>query len=255
MGPTGSTMTMAGNLLMTPILIGFIFISTLIMGTELCMIPNSLLYAALEKLTGIWLGILKLGKTSWLVPLSWNLTVCLVVSSGIAGFFTYRHKPKLLALALLVPFLMFGLPSRILERIAAPYGKTAILEKRRGKLFVQHDHKNRLSIRDDRFFSQCGSANSAVIFDIKPQLAQQFGTFHIKTLKLGTISTRTVRMAEALCRYCCIEIIQFDPASCKKYDKPRSQASFDRAWVQLAFMALATQTTIETKKAPTSHRR
>lgn len=64
-----SIMTIVGNLIFSPILILFLFLSALIFFTQLVYIPNGLLIYGLNLLTNLCVKILSFGDKSWMIGL------------------------------------------------------------------------------------------------------------------------------------------------------------------------------------------
>lgn len=96
-----SLLTIVGNTLFTPALSCFLLLSSLLVVTELCHVPNMILVKLLDMLTESWLWILECAGKNWLVafpqpPLWW----CILVPIGAISCIKYA-KTRMMSIVFL----------------------------------------------------------------------------------------------------------------------------------------------------------
>ncbi len=82
-----SYMSVIGNLIFTPFLFLFIFLSFIIFSTEILLIPNTFLCTALNSFCTFWLKILTLGSPQWLIGFAYP-GFCILILFALSGIAT-----------------------------------------------------------------------------------------------------------------------------------------------------------------------
>lgn len=201
-----SYMTFFGNLLFTPILMVFIFTSSLLFFTQLCNIPNGLMVSILEYTTQLWSFFLKFGSKSWLVsfvhpgkiPLA-LLGICIVGVLGLS--MRYSFYKRLALLSAMLGFLIVGF--YVYHHLI--YHPTSFYDK---ECIIQYNKRTGLHMTDRGYFAHKKSPDKAVLFELRPFLIKTYGSMEIRTLKLTRVGVRSLHGALTLCKLCSVKNIE-----------------------------------------------
>lgn len=211
-----SYMTFFGNLFFTPILMVFIFTSSLLFFTELCNIPNGLMIVILEQTTKLWSFFLLFGKKSWLISFihPGKIPLALVgvyVTTVLIVSMHYSFYKRLTFLSIMLGLLIIGFFSyhQFIYQSQSFHDKECTV----------HYHKTSgLYITDCGYFARKKTPEKAVLFDLRPFLIKTYGCMDIATLKLTSIDVRPIQGALALCKFCSVKKIEMP-----YFEKPLSK--------------------------------
>jgi len=206
-----SVMTFLGNLLFAPILTIFLILSSLLLFTQLCNIPNSILADMLDYFTHLWDMILKTGSHDWIVSFAHPgkiiliiipiILVCVLTNNKIN---THTKRVTVLSIILGVNILgLIGYQKLYVEKISQ---KICYQEK----LTITYDTNSTdktLIITDDGFFGRKKTAAKTVAFEIKPYLTKTYGMMPITEIKLLHAEPGSFAAACELCATCTVRKI------------------------------------------------
>src|SRR3990167_7782447 len=166
-----SIMTPLGNLIFTPILALFLFISTIIFLTEIIGIPNQIFIFALEKISDVWIYFIHLSSNKWLISFKIQYILLLIIpiiylASRIIGS-SFSPKLKVGALFLLI------LSTFSILSIKINNNKHTIFSPR-GKLTLKIIDKK--LILKDRGALSCGNVISWIDYTLLPELSKYYGS-------------------------------------------------------------------------------
>lgn len=179
-----SIMTLVGNLIFSPILTIFIFLSAIIFFTELFFIPNTLCIQALDLVTQWWLNILSYGNKSWLIGLKQDYFLFSIIPF-IAAFAIVKcrikREYKVLALLCLTTSTTFILHS-------FPYSNDDVIELPSGKKKVTlFTHQHGIIVYENGTFSK-KSARSFIKYTLLPAMLKKTGKADIDLIIVNTIT-------------------------------------------------------------------
>ncbi len=211
-----SYMTFFGNLFFTPILMVFIFTSSLLFFTQLCNIPNGLMVLILEKTTQLWNFLLQFGSKSWLVsfvhpgkiPLA-IIGACIVAVLIIST--RYSLYKRLIFLSTMLGLLIAG----FIGYNRSIYQPTSFYDK---ECIISYHKTTGLHLTDKGYFAHKKTPDKAVLFELRPYLIKTYGRMDITTLTLTRIGVRSLQGALTLCKLCSIKKIQLP-----YFEKPLSK--------------------------------
>ncbi len=192
-----SLTTVVGNLLFTPFLFLFLFLSTVLFFSELLQIPNTPLFYLLEKLHTFWLFLLNKGSTQWLYAIdTWGLFFCVGVS--LMACIVLHHKQwgreknswKVLIPLLLLPFFYQQM------RAFFPYQGIVTCIKKKVAITCS---QGKISIIDYGALGEKKSAGTWVQYTFLSEIIKRCGSVRFDTI---TCSYPTVRTLEALATLC-----------------------------------------------------
>ena len=226
-----SMMSIVGNLLATPFLMGVLFLCSLLFLTELIGLPNSMLYYLTDFLIAVWDKLLSFGKKSWLVgfsapSLGVGILLCLVTVGGLWCLVRYGKisiaKASISMIIMCLAFCSFFQNdlSHGLEHIHC---------------IKRH---NKRMVVDDGFFRFKTSYKSPVRYQIKPLLYKVFGSIHIKRWHVTYAGIRSLRALCELLNEIRIDEITFDSV-------PKKQiGNWKTAWQELVNKGMLLKTKI-----------
>lgn len=190
-----SLLSPLGNLLFLPVLVLFLFLSSIIFFLELCCIPNGIFIYFLEKITSWWTSALSFGNGTWyLIGLGTPPKLFLILVPLFA-FLIISHKKTnsvrrsiiLLALLLTTSVLYLKLlhkPHTLFETIACNGGQVTILRT-----------KNKTAVIDQGFVGKKISAPSWVEYTLIPEIIKKTGSNtidHLIVLQPGIMTFRAL---------------------------------------------------------------
>lgn len=210
-----SAMTLVGNLIFSPILALFIFMSAIIFITEVVNIPNGIFIYMLETITALWLKILGFSDKSWLIGLKTDYLVytCITIALCIwvvKSSLKREYKVALMALLTITTttFLhCLPLTQDFVHTIYSGRSKTEIICQNQ-ELFI-HD-KGNLSKPSNRSFSK---------HKLMPFIIQKTGSKAIKKLVLVKLNKTNIAAIRYLNELAAIESIETNKNNPILYNK------------------------------------
>ena len=235
-GMSVSRMTIIGNLVFSPFLSIFLFLSSLIFISELLSIPNYFLCRLLEKITDLCTWLLSFGQKSWLIPIPARGLLPLIISISIIFWLLTRQKKNQFFDAsdalIICSIILLLIPSSV-TRVLAFSEQSFEAKGSRGKISFVKKPNGQLKIIDDGFFGTCSNPEKSILFTLRPYLAKHYGTFQIDELELRRTTARPLMAASSLCTICKVETIKFHKTK-KLFLKPDSTtANLHKAYNQL----------------------
>lgn len=99
-----SKMTIIGNLIFSPVITIFLFLSFLIAITEIFYIPNMLLIKLLDKISNVWLKVISWGQKSWLLGIKTELLYLTIIFFliSIASLIFIKKKETRIAILIIL---------------------------------------------------------------------------------------------------------------------------------------------------------
>jgi len=194
-----SVMSLIGNLVFTPVLIVFILLSSLLLFTELCGIPNVYIAHTLDQITIIWERVLNYGSSSWMIECAKPPTTVLI---GILVFtFIALHHPWVNSVKR--RFIVLGSILMLLYGICWTYQRTfqshGCVRKFDEKLYVIPLADRSVIVVDNGFFSRKKSIEKALEFEFKPWMVKQFGGVNIKEFRVTKANVGSLMAAHHAC--------------------------------------------------------
>ena len=215
-----SLTTVAGNLLFTPFLFFFLFISTALFFSELLQIPNKPLFYLLEKLYALWLFLLNKGSNNWLYAIDmWGLFFCIIAS--LTACIVLHHKQfgreknswKILIPLLLLPFLYQQI------RAFLPYHGTLTCIKKTALITCC---QGKVSIIDYGAFGEKKSAGIWIQYAFLSEIIKRCGSLKFDLVTCPYPTVRTLEALETLCQHAPVKkILITHPARRSKEYKKR----------------------------------
>src|SRR3990167_991108 len=195
-----SVMTPIGNLIFTPILTLFLFISTIIFLTEIIGIPNHIFIFALEKISDVWIYSIHLSSNKWLISFKIQYLLLLIIpiiylASRIIGS-SFSPKVKVCTLFLLI------LSTFSLLSIKINNNKHTIFSPR-GKLTIKIVNK-KLILKDKGALS-CGNVISWIDYTLLSELSKNYGSRSINKIIMTRLNKTQIDAILHLKEICQIE--------------------------------------------------
>lgn len=184
-----SLLSIAGNLLFGPVLLLFLFFSSLLFFTELAHIPNGAIAWCLEQSTFLWLWLIKSEGALWLFGFA-KPSVLLLLFIFLAAAAILHYKKFTASYQSIVCFAVLLLGSCLFIKLA--YTKTNAVEMlpcNRGHVTLIHD-KKQLVVIDPGVIGQRISANSWIEFTFISHLIKTSGKTkidHLIVLQPGAV--------------------------------------------------------------------
>lgn len=187
-----------GNLIFSPVLTLFLFISSLIFFTELLFIPNRFLIWLLEKLTTTWLKIMAIDPTPWMIGFTrpHPLLLALIPVVTIAILLRYKHQPIQISIAWLFGF--FVLTCGYLTIIETPYQLTATIPCNNHHVTLIKQQEQ-IVVIDPGVIGQRASAWSWLEYTLLPELVKKTGATRIDHL---IVLQPTERLFDGVAKLC-----------------------------------------------------
>ncbi len=226
-----SIMSIVGNLLATPFLMGALLLCSLLFLTELIGFPNSMLYLATECLTIAWDWLLTLGCRSWLIgfsapPLALSIILCSATAIGL-WCAVHRYKIKIETASITVMVLCLSFCTLFKNQLDHGIEHISCIKRNNQRLVI-----------DDGFFAFKTSYKSPVRYQIKPLLYKIFGTNHVHRWHCTYAGIRSLRALNEVLNEIRIDEISFGTS-------PKKQTPTWRlAWQALSEKSIATGTKI-----------
>ncbi len=186
-----------GNMFFTPILIIFLFLSSLIFFFELLSIPNYLLIILLDKITIVWNYLLSFGSGKWMVtfPLKSYLPLILLPLITIIGL---QHKKlnniKSHIVFFSVILLIFGIYFKISSSQTDRIENVELAGK---KLEIQI-FDNKIYLKDVNAFSRTKNPESWIEYTFIPYLIRNYGHANIECLEVDNLNDRKMNAIKHL---------------------------------------------------------
>lgn len=204
-----SWMSMISNFVFTPVLTGFIIISSLVFFTELLGIPNYPFVWCLDRLVFLWDSCLHMGSKNWLIHFA-HPGSCALIIVPIATYILLRSRyfktisTQIGALVVLLLITCAGLNF-----------KTSLFEERElhqtelhPKFSIARKGDSSITFIDKGYFNTKSSPDKAVTFELKPFLVKKLGQHIITELTLTRPSMRSFWGACELCKHFTIKKIR-----------------------------------------------
>lgn len=193
-----SMMTLVGNVIFTPFLMAFIFLSSLLFFTELCNIPNTLLAWCLNQVTDWWSYFLSFGKSEWLCSFvhPGNVFLALMGMIIIALLVVGTRLQIGLRLALLTGALVAAVSSMV---VYEHYWHIKMRVQHK-KFAVQVHKKYGLTLFDNGYFASKKSPDKAVYFELRSYLIKTYGTLKIDRVVTNRVGMRTFQGILVFCQ-------------------------------------------------------
>lgn len=192
-----SILSPLGNAIFSPFVTAFLALCTLITGSEILHIPHGLLSTGLERLTDLWLTIVKIAPPGLILtlkkpPLALSLSapigaILIMHSRAIRGIYK-----KIIALGLLFTLLtaLFVLVPQP-EQISIPYGSHQITLQTNNGLLVAYD---------PGFTRRVSGMENWIVFTLLPQLSIHFGRQTIDQYVCKKLTPALAHLVELLCK-------------------------------------------------------
>jgi hypothetical protein len=194
---------MISNLVFTPILTGFIIISSLVFFTELLGIPNYPFIWCLDRLVWLWDACLHMGSKNWLIHFA-HPGSCALIVVPIATYLLLITRyfktisTQIGALTVLVLITFAGLNFK-----TSLFHETDINQNPElyPKFTIVRKSDSSITFIDKGYFNTKPSPDKAVTFELKPFLIKKFGQRIIQELTLTRPSMRSFWGACELCKH------------------------------------------------------
>ncbi len=192
-----SLLSFVGNLVFTPFLCGFLFISSLIFLTELFSVPNSTLIIMLEHITNSWLFVTSWGSSRFLLsfatPPPWIL-LCVPVTTLVILHHRKLHKNSISIAYFLLFFILMGSfltlfpPKKPIITLLSPYKTSPILI----------NYNKQLILLDPG--TRKKSSGSWVDYTLVPTLIKNYGKQSVDLVIIVNLSKVSGELVQQLCR-------------------------------------------------------
>ena len=194
-----SVMSLVGNLVFTPVLIVFILLSSLLLFTELCGIPNFYIAKTLDQITLIWERVLNYGSSSWMIECAKPPTTILI-AIPVLTFVILHHR---WVNSIKRRFIVLGSILMLLYCMCWTYQRTfqshGGVRKFDEKLYVIPLADRSVIVIDNGFFSRKKSIEKALEFEFKPWMVKQFGGINIKEFRINKPNAGSLMAAHHAC--------------------------------------------------------
>lgn len=196
-----SVMSFMGNLFFAPVLTIFLIISTLLLFTQLCGVPNEILVYALNTISGCWDYILHQGTALWVIACAKPPIIVLI---GIFVLAFYLLETKHIT-SHIKRFLIIG------GLILVCCGICFIQQyhNRHANVVMRFDQKlyaiklvnsSSLILVDQGFFAQKKSVDKVVNYELKQWITKHYGNITIQEIHLTHPSMGSFNAALCICR-------------------------------------------------------
>lgn len=184
-----SYMSPLANLLFTPLLIVFLWVSCIFAICAIMHIPCWPLVWLLDHMTDLWLWILSFAQPSWLMGFQYKaIWLAMLICALIVALYTYIKPPTKIAISFLVTCCITMLIARVCIN-------TDCYKKLEGLRMIAIRANKKTYVID--YGALCGKKNFYMNIDytIVPELAKQAGITTIDTLILCKPSTKLDKVA------------------------------------------------------------
>lgn len=184
-----SCMSLISNLIFTPLLIVFLWISCLFAVCALLHIPCSVFAKILDQLSNVWMWMLSFSKPSWIIGFSYpTMSLAIIICACIVLLYTYKKPPTKQAVGILLFFCCCMMVMRwcITKNIYQQVGNLPMIALRAN---------NKNYVVD--YGALCGKQNfyTNIDYTIIPELIKHTGITNIDTLVLCKPSKRLAKVA------------------------------------------------------------
>lgn len=184
-----SMMTIIGNVIFSPFLMAFVFLSSLLFFTELCSIPNLWIAYGLNNITEWWSYLLSFGRPEWLCSFVHPGNIFLaVMGAGIIVILTFGTYLHIKIRLLLLSAALLSATGSLLIYEHYFYTKPHLQHR---KFTVSIHKKYGISVYDNGYFASKKSPDKAVYFELRPYLIKTYGTLKINRIVTNRVGLRT----------------------------------------------------------------
>jgi len=204
-----------GNILFTPFLTIFLFLSSLIFFLELFYIPNIWLIKSLDLLTNVWNYFLSFGSKKWLIAFPAKSMVLLILLPIISIFILQHKKVNSLKNSILCFSLILLISGGYLKVFSTIKNYNQIL-KINSKELVIICKDNKVNLIDKGALSK--ATDSWIEFTLIPHLIKEFGWTDIETLQIEKLTPKLIKTINSLLKKMTLKSIYVVTAN-KTYTK------------------------------------
>ena len=205
-----SWMTIVSNLIFSPVLTGFIIVSSLLFFTELLGIPNYPFVWCLDQLVWFWDSCLHLGSKNWLIHCAHPGTICLLIIPVATYQILRTHyfnsiAKQITALTTLL-FVTFAL-----LQVKTSFSDNETLDQAhplQTKFSITRNDDSTINFIDKGYFNTKSSPDKAITFELKPFITKKFGQCIFSELTITRPSMRSFWGARELCKHFVIKKIR-----------------------------------------------
>ncbi len=202
-GMSISLLTVVGNMIFTPALVLFIFLSSLIFFTEIFCIPNGIIIYFFEKINSVWLKAIKLGSYKWMisfvkVPPLFLLFVPVTVLIVIQNKYLNSLKRSTISFTIILIIFCF-----FMKMQSIPDSTEEICSKNNSIKIVYESGK--IKLIDSGMFSRSLTWPE---FTLIPHLNKKFGHTKIELIVLQKITKRSLECLKVMCKKTFVEKVQ-----------------------------------------------
>lgn len=191
-----SALSPLGNLLFTPFLTVFLYLSTIIFFLELVYLPNGIFVWGLEKVTQLWLSIMSLGSSpGWLVGFKTPSLIFLLTVAGVAFFIVMHKKTRGLGTSIILLSLLLTTTSIYLKFCSSRTTTIQHIACNKGEVTIAHTQGITLVI-DPGYIGKRISAPSWAEYTLIPAIVQASG---------GTTIDHLVALQPGICTFNALE--------------------------------------------------
>jgi hypothetical protein len=191
-----SKVTTLGNLIFSPFMASFIFLSGLIFLFSLFGLFPKIVLSSFEKFVSVWMKILKLGERNWLtIPGKLAIIVWLLGAIGTLAFVIKKAPLATIRRALIGWLMLFSailILQNSLNKCFAP--KTAVLYRGATRMRATTNAAG-VTLVDQGIFARCQTPDKFIIFNLRPFLLEKFGHLNLQKLVFHNFSARTLPAA------------------------------------------------------------
>jgi len=202
-GMSISLLTVVGNMIFTPVLVLFIFLSSLIFFTEIFCIPNSIIIYFFEKINLIWLKAIKLGSYKWMVAfiqVSPFFLLVIPIAALVVIQNKYLNSLKRSTIGFTIILIIFCF---FMKMQSIPDSKEEICSKNSSIKIIHESGK--IKLIDFGMFSRSLTWPE---FTLIPHLNKKFGHTKIELIILQKITKRSLECLKTMCKKTFVEKIQ-----------------------------------------------
>ncbi len=177
-GLSFTKIALAGNILLNPFLLIFMFLSTLLFFAELCNLPSSWITHALEYFCRLWIQVLNTPSTQIFflsIPYAciiFGVSACLFFVLKIINFPWDR---RIFIIYIFTNLLCLDATRKLLQPLMNnqhPKLEKIFFEK--GSIYIKNDN-GKILIANDKNFKKLCRSKYFIEFELKPTLARKYG--------------------------------------------------------------------------------
>lgn len=168
-----------GNVIISPIIVSFIFISSLVFFSELFYLPNGLLIFLLEANSWLIIKFIGLGSAKWLYGIRASYLLLLLPFVSTAIIFSLKDKARLLALVIALSLTIF-----VVKVLPAPKFEET-LKCGNSKVLVSKDQSGVVSLSCKPGIVKSKSFDNWAEYKLLPLLYKKTGLANIDIVNLA----------------------------------------------------------------------